>query len=744
MGLADDVAGAAEHQLLLRVVIGHHQLREAFQHRAGLALRQRSRQHRARLAARHRAGHRRAARQRRPVEVLVAQHAGGPQGGHFAVAVAGQEVRTQAQAAQQFVVAGADRADRRLRRAGLGQLRHLAIRRFRVEGRRREDGRGRQRQPVGMRRGVQAFQRFAHRWVIVGDIAAHIHVLRALAGEQGHDAAGQRSRLALVINAQRMLPVLIRARPQQLDRLVQQTGGLFGRACDEGQARGIGRRPRRGALMQAELIAGVCGAEGLQLVLGQRQQLFRAVRVQQHHFRAQVQTEIALRPRLVLLHDGVVVGAAEAVSAQGRAARRAAHRAQPRPAVDVDVEGAGAVRQFAAGLADVDGGRQHLVVQAERRLHHRRRAGGATGVADLRFDAANGHRAGLGAAGFEHRAQAPDLGLVAGLGAGAVRLHQLNFRRRDAGALIGSAHRLDLTFVTRRENALGAAVAGSLQRFDHRVDAVAVALGVFQALEHQEADAVAQHHAVGRFVEGTRQVALGQGRSLAEAQEGEDGVFQVDAAGQHHVAAAVHQFAHRRLDRGQAAGASGVHHVRSAAQVEIAGDAAAGDIAEEAGEAVLIPLQVKVIDAIDDLVGHRARQARVVQHLAQVRLLLPESQRERGVAVAGAAQNHPHPVFVHRQRVLAHQPGVQHCLLGHVQREDLRGADGLQHQRRQFEFHRIEIDGRHEAGAVAVSFVRGARVRTVIVFLAPVLIAVLLVDVGQGILLVDDIGPEII
>lgn len=501
---------------------------------------------------------------------------------------------------------------------------------------------------------------------------------------------------------------------------------------------------RRRALMQAELVAGVFGAEGLQLALGQRQQLRRAFRVQQHHFRAQVQAEIALRPRLMLFHDGVVVGAAETVGAQGGAARRAVHRAQPRAAVHVDIEGAGAVRQRAAGLNDVDGGRQHLVIEAERGLHHRGRAGGAAGMADLRLDAADGHRARLGAAGLEHRAQALDLGFVAGLGAGAVRFHQLDLGRGNAGAFVGALHRLDLAFVARRENALGAAVAGCLQGFDHRVNAVAVALGVFQALEHQQADAIAQHHAVRGFVEGARQIALGQGRGLAEAQEGEDRVFQIDAAGQHHVAAAVHQFAHRRLDRGQAAGAGGVHHVRGAAQVEVAGDAAAGDVAEEAGEAVLVPFQIEMIDAVDHLVGHRGRQAGVVQHLAQIRLLLAEGQREGGVAAAGAAQDHAHAVFIHRQRIVAHQPRVQHRLLGHVQGEDLRGADGLQHQRRQFEFHRIEINRRHKAGAMAIGFVGGAWVRIVVIRLAPVFVAVLLIDIAQRVFLVDDIGPEIV
>ena len=58
-----------------------------------------------------------------------------------------------------------------------------------------------------------------------------------------------------------------------------------------------------------------------------------------------------------------------------------------------------------------------------------------------------------------------------------------------------------------------------------------------------------------------------------------------------------------RLTRPERAGAGGVDHAVGAAQVEAVGDPAGGDVAEQAGERVLLPADVGVGDPPDDLLG---------------------------------------------------------------------------------------------------------------------------------------------
>ncbi len=100
---------------------------------------------------------------------------------------------------------------------------------------------------------------------------------------------------------------------------------------------------------------------------------------------------------------------------------------------------------------------------------------------------------------FGQRAQ---FGAVADDGAGAVRLDQPDLaraRRRRCGRR-GPA-RARWPSGPRRGQAERPAVAGRADALDHRVDPVAVALGVGEALEHHAGDALAERDAVGRAVE---------------------------------------------------------------------------------------------------------------------------------------------------------------------------------------------------------------------------------------------------
>ena len=141
--------------------------------------------------------------------------------------------------------------------------------------------------------------------------------------------------------------------------------------------------------------------------------------------------------------------------------------------------------------------------------------------------------------------------------------------------------RADLAAGVRVGQAGGPAVAGHAGAADHGVDAVAVALGVGQALEHDDAGALADQDAVGVAVERPDPLARRQRAELGEHAPERDVVAVVHAAGEHDVAAAGRQLAHRVVDGDQRGRAGGVHRVRRAAQVEPVGQPGRGQVGHQ-------------------------------------------------------------------------------------------------------------------------------------------------------------------
>ena len=135
------------------------------------------------------------------------------------------------------------------------------------------------------------------------------------------------------------------------------------------------------------------------------------------------------------------------------------------------------------------------------------------------------------AARLVHLGEGRDLGRVADAGAGAVRFHQFDRVRRHVREAIGVQYRLFLAFRARGIDRVTLAVAGRTDSLEYRVDGVAVALGIGQTLEYDDADAFAENGAVAVGIEGLRVAAGREGRGLAEAHEHEDVVEGVDAAG---------------------------------------------------------------------------------------------------------------------------------------------------------------------------------------------------------------------
>ena len=126
-----------------------------------------------------------------------------------------------------------------------------------------------------------------------------------------------------------------------------------------------------------------------------------------------------------------------------------------------------------------------------------------------------------GARVLEEPSERLDLDDVAQGGAGAVRLDVADGARRDAGLCVGALEGAHLPFDDRGGQAAGAAVARGADALDHGVDAVAVALGVGQALEHERGHSLADDDPVGTGVERATAAARRERLGLAERQIGE-------------------------------------------------------------------------------------------------------------------------------------------------------------------------------------------------------------------------------
>ena len=174
--------------------------------------------------------------------------------------------------------------------------------------------------------------------------------------------------------------------------------------------------------------------------------------------------------------------------------------------------------------------------------------------------------------------------------AGAVRLEVVDVAAAEAGA---GEHRADeallRTAIGHREAAGGAVLVHRAAR-DDGADPVAVALGVAQPLEHQDAAALAAHVAVGGGVEG---LAASDGRQHPRAggrDHGDRAQQDVHPTGQRHVAIAEAQGLSGLMDRDQRRAARGVDGHCRALEAQREGDPTGDGVERVAGDEVRFDL----------------------------------------------------------------------------------------------------------------------------------------------------------
>ena len=337
-----------------------------------------------------------------------------------------------------------------------------------------------------------------------GELVAHVQVLTALAREQKCDLTRcliQRIMHAVGrgIGARRTLLDVIEHQAQ----LLEQVCGIIGH---DRQTRGLGGVIAGQALMRHELkeriaMIGLKAREQRAKLRRERGGVLSRPREQLHGLHAAL--ERALAGAVILLQRHMEVRTTKTKGAD-RGATRMVRAANPGPRGGRQIEGALLEVERRVGTIDLDGRRDHLVMQRHHDLEQSSRASRRLGVTDLRLDRAE--RAPLAILArrliIEHELEAAKLGCIPSLGACAVRLHKLYGRRLVASALIGAAQRLGLTFAHWRIDALGAAIGGGAKTMNHSIDRITVTLRIIKTLEREHADPLAEHRAVGLIREG--------------------------------------------------------------------------------------------------------------------------------------------------------------------------------------------------------------------------------------------------
>ena len=419
----------------------------------------------------------------------------------------------------------------------------------------------------------------------------------------------------------------------------------------------------------------------------------------------------------VLLECHVEVGSAEAEGAHTCTAG-VIRRPDPGPRDGVDVKRGGLHLQLGVGPIDLDRGRQHLVVQRHHGLEQARSTGRCLAVADLALHGSQRAPLVLVAGVAEHEVEAAELSGVSRLGAGAVRLDELDRARIEAGVVVRPLQRRGLPFGDRRVHALGPAIGRRADPADHRVDAVAVALGVGQTLQRHHAQALAQHRAVGLIGERPAVTRRRERRGLAEAHEHEDLVQRVDAARDHQIAVAQVQLLGGHGQGRERGRTRSVGHAVRAAEIEPVGDPTGHDVAEQPREAALLPGRVVVGDAVadgDDIgLGHAVLTQRLLPH----GLLEAAHHGGEQLLAGGDPEDHRHPRAVDRLELVAR--GVAEHLLCDDQAQQLRGVGRRHDARRHAPAHGVEVDVAEEASALGVGLVLRLGIGVIVVLGQPV------------------------
>ena len=317
-----------------------------------------------------------------------------------------------------------------------------------------------------------------------GQVAAHANILAALPREQKSDLLTCGCGAAGVIPASRRALLRVRVTTNRRNGRIELGAQVRHVLGHDSQAQGRGARELALRLARQELE--VTAIKPCRQPPGSVGECRRAVRAEHEEFGWRgAEAVLAAAAARVLFERDVEVAAAKA-KGRNRCAPRVRAVAHPRARLGINVEGTVLDGQVRIGTLDLDGRRQHLVMQGQHGLDQRCCACRALGMADLRLDRANGTPLfGLTVSLGKYTARALKLGDVARLGCSTVCLQQFNRARRIAGNGICAAQRVRLSACLGRIDGRAFAVGTGAHAANHGIDAIAVAFGVFQPAQGQ-------------------------------------------------------------------------------------------------------------------------------------------------------------------------------------------------------------------------------------------------------------------
>ena len=283
-----------------------------------------------------------------------------------------------------------------------------------------------------------------------------------------------------------------------------------------------------------------------------------------------------------LLEHSMHIGAGHAIGGDGRAPRGEGFVDRPLGGLLRDEQTGFDRGKMVGKLVEVQVFRHDPVVNREHGLHQAQHAGRGLGVTKIALDA----RQRASSTGAVHRGHAGVLDGVADRRSGAVCLDHADGGSIDAGRGQGGTEHRDLGVTGRGQDVVGATVLVGSGSTDHREHPVAIALGVVEALEHDDAAAFGPDEAVGFDVEGMaapgrRQHSLAGRRGVQARIE-----HQHHATGQGHVGFAVVQASAGLMHGDHARRAGGVDGQGRTMQSQRVGDAARGHAEGVAGERI--------------------------------------------------------------------------------------------------------------------------------------------------------------
>ena len=141
-------------------------------------------------------------------------------------------------------------------------------------------------------------------------------------------------------------------------------------------------------------------------------------------------------------------------------------------------------------------------------------------------------------------------------------------------------------------------VIGRSHPAHHRIDVVAITLGIGEALEHHTGRALARRGTTGVFVKWPRHPVAGIGTQGIRRGKAAQITVEIHRASERDIEFAALQGAHRNVKRTQARRVFAANCVARPADVKLAGDPAGNDATEGAERAVGVQWQARLLGVL--------------------------------------------------------------------------------------------------------------------------------------------------